>query len=71
MPTLAPTAPTRRASMNQPQHDQEQPGTALTETQALLQLIEMGNREFELGHYQDAESFFAEMAIDTDPPKQS
>ncbi|WP_428147036.1 hypothetical protein [Delftia acidovorans] len=57
--------------MNEPQHDQEQPGTDLTEIQALLQLIEMGNREFELGHYQDAESFFAEMAIDTDPPKQS
>ncbi|MFZ6755540.1 hypothetical protein ACO0KY_19500 [Undibacterium sp. Dicai25W] len=57
----------RRDSMNQQQPDQEQPGTPpLTETQALIQLIEMGNREFELGHYQDAESFFAEMEIDKD-----
>lgn len=56
--------------MTQDQHDQEQPGTALTETQALLQLIEMGKRDFELGHYQDADSFFAEMQAD-DQPKQS
>jgi hypothetical protein len=56
--------------MNQPQDDQARPGTAPdSETQALLQLIEIGNREIELGHYQDADSFFAEMDAEQ-PPKQ-
>ena len=49
-------------TMSEPNH-QEQPGTDTpqTETQALLQLLAMSNREIELGHYQDADSFFAEM----------
>lgn len=49
-------------TMSEPNH-QEQPGTdsPQTETQALLQLLAMSNREIELGHYQDADSFFAEM----------
>lgn len=48
--------------MSEPHH-QEQPGTATpeSETQALLQLLAMSQRDFELGHFQDAESFFAEM----------
>lgn len=49
-------------TMSEPHH-QEQPGTATpeSETQALLQLLAMSQREIELGHFQDAESFFAEM----------
>jgi outer membrane protein assembly factor BamD (BamD/ComL family) len=36
----------------------------MTETDALLKLIEIGNQELEKGEYQSAEDFFREMEID-------
>jgi hypothetical protein len=53
----------------------------MTETDALLKLIEIGNQEFDKGEYQSAEDFFKEMEIDENfstqqakendlPPKQ-
>lgn len=35
----------------------------ITETDALIKLIEIGNREIEKGEYQSAEEFFNEMKI--------
>ncbi len=42
--------------------DSSQPGQELSdEAKALLQLIEMGRKDYEEGNYQEADEFFEEM----------
>ena len=42
----------------------EQSKEQITETEALIKLIEIGRKEFEEGKYQTAEEFFNEMKSD-------